>query len=365
MAQRVIAPELQALFDKGYAVYSYSKLSTIDDCPYSAKLTYIEKNRGIHNIYDICGNRLHDTLEAIVNGEATEADLKPSLQAELDEMDMVGIDFPRDRNGGTAIRDKWISNMDCFCRDFRKPKGVFKTEQLLILKLSEERYLQGYADLIRYLPDGSVQVLDWKSSSLYSAKDLKPHGRQLTAYSIALEQAGYTVRNPVWIFLKYVEVTWMGRARANSRTDTKITKVCDRCKLGIVIRTAARDKMRAAGYDSDFTEKCLNELRESNDINVLPENVRKMFRVVPHVLEYNLTDEVREECIDYINRTADKFEKMQASGEWPHKKVSDDKGHADFFCTNLCGHRKVCPYLRDFLDQKTFYSAIDWNGDVF
>ena len=42
MGQRVIAPELQALYDKGAQVYSYSKLSTIHDCPYNAYLTYIK-----------------------------------------------------------------------------------------------------------------------------------------------------------------------------------------------------------------------------------------------------------------------------------------------------------------------------------
>ena len=36
MGQRVVAPELQALYDKGAQVYSYSKLGTIHDCPYNA-----------------------------------------------------------------------------------------------------------------------------------------------------------------------------------------------------------------------------------------------------------------------------------------------------------------------------------------
>lgn len=38
MGQRVVAPELQALYDKGAQVYSYSKLGTIHDCPYNAYL---------------------------------------------------------------------------------------------------------------------------------------------------------------------------------------------------------------------------------------------------------------------------------------------------------------------------------------
>lgn len=34
-------------------------------------------------------------------------------------------------------------------------------------------------------------------------------------------------------------------------------------------------------------------------------------------------------------------------------------GNPDFFCTNLCGHRKTCEPLRDCINKRTFYSAKD------
>lgn len=108
MGQRVIAPELQALYDKGAKVYSYSKLSTIHDCPYNAYLTYVEvpKREQCANVYSSLGTVVHDTLEGIIEGKNTEADIGPAIENGLDELDMLGIDFPKTRDGGNGIRDK-------------------------------------------------------------------------------------------------------------------------------------------------------------------------------------------------------------------------------------------------------------------
>ena len=56
MRQRVIAPELKALYDNGAHVYSYSKLGTVHDCPYNAYLTYIEPRDQAQNVYSYLGS---------------------------------------------------------------------------------------------------------------------------------------------------------------------------------------------------------------------------------------------------------------------------------------------------------------------
>lgn len=93
MGQRVIAPELQALYDKGAQVYSYSKLSTIHDCPYNAYLTYIKPRDQCANVYSSLGTVVHDTLEGIIEGKNTEADIGPAIENGLDELDMTIMRF--------------------------------------------------------------------------------------------------------------------------------------------------------------------------------------------------------------------------------------------------------------------------------
>ena len=340
MGQRVIAPELQALYDKGAQVYSYSKLSTIHDCPYNAYLTYIKPRDQCANVYSSLGTVVHDTLEGIIEGKNTEADIGTAIENGLDELDMLGIDFPKTRDGGNGIRDKWISNMRCMARDWVSPKGEYEVEKLLILKLRDDRYLQGYADLIRVLPDGRLQVLDIKTSSQFKDEDLLHYGRQLVAYTLALEQAGFKTA----VFGK----------RAKSAE-----KVLDRCKVGYTLRSTVRSKMKAAGYDSEQIEIVTQAFIESNDINDLPEDIRCQFKLTTYVRPYPVTDELRKECIDYINETADEFEERKRSGEWPAREIEEKNGSPNFFCTNLCGHRKTCEPLRDCINKRPFYEAKD------
>ncbi len=53
--------------------------------------------------------------------------------------------------------------MKHFCNTFKAPKGKFTTEELVIYPLSEDRYVQGYIDLIRENPDGTISIYDWKN----------------------------------------------------------------------------------------------------------------------------------------------------------------------------------------------------------
>ena len=207
MAQRELDPRLKALFDAKKKVYSISKLNTIDQCEYQAYLSYVKHAKQSSSCYSILGTRIHDCLEAIINGDSTEEDLLPALDKELEDMEMLGIDFPNDRNGGTTIRDNWIADMKDFCTSFVKPKGKFETEQLFIYQLDPDHYLQGYIDLIRYNSDDTISIFDWKTSSQFATKDLIHHGRQLVLYAMGKEQEGYKVKNVAWIMLKYAEVS--------------------------------------------------------------------------------------------------------------------------------------------------------------
>ena len=356
MGQRTIAPELQALYDKGAKVYSYSKLGTIHDCPYNAYLTYIEPRDQCANVYSSLGTVVHDTLEGIIEGKNTEADIKPAIQNALDELDMLGIEFPKTRDGGNGIRDRWVGNMMCMARDYVSPKGKFEVEKLLILKLREDRYLQGYADLIRVLPDGRLQVLDIKTSSQFKEEDLLHYGRQLVAYTLALEQAGFKTCVPAWIMVKYIKVVYeTGTGKRAKPTE----KVLDRCKVGYTLRANVRLKMKAAEYSAGEIEETTQKFTESNDFNDLPVDIRCQYKMTTYVRPYPVTDKLRQECIDYINETADEFEERKRTGEWPAREIEEKNGQPNFFCTNLCGHRKTCEPLRDCINKKPFYAAKD------
>lgn len=365
MGQRERDPRLQKLFDEGKKVYSISKLNTIDNCEYEAWNTYIQHDKGKNGIYGILGGKIHDKLEEIINDKATEKDLLPVLNEELSDLDMLNIDFPRDFKGGTSIKDNWIADMKHFCMNFIKPNGKFTTEELVIYKINEDRYLQGYLDLIRHNKDGSISILDWKTSTDFSKEDLLHHGRQLIFYALAKEQEGIRVKSVAWIMLKYVEVSFIGKARTNSKIDTPITKVINRGKLIQELQPYLEKDLSDLGMDEIDIDILLDECKLNNTIRNLPDNIQSKYNIKPYVRSYELTDELREEALIYINKMADLFEsKTENESEWGHRKLTKINGKGvekedTFFCNVLCNHRETCRYIKKYNDTKMISKSED------
>ena len=183
----------------------------MNNCLYEAYKTYVLHEKGKDNIYAALGGRIHDTLEAIVNNEATEADLLPAMNDELEDMELLDLQFPKDRDGGDSIKDNWIKDMTHFANTYRSPRNKqLTTEDLIIYKTNDGHYLQGFIDLYWTRKNGEIDIYDYKTSTLYSGKDIANHARQLILYALAKEQEGFKVRNASWIFLKYLDVTFQG-----------------------------------------------------------------------------------------------------------------------------------------------------------
>lgn len=361
MAEREKNKELQALFDSGIEVHSFSKLSTIENCEYEAYLTYKKKYKGATNIYGVLGSSIHDTLEKIINNEATEEDLLPALQNDLDKCDSLGIDFPKDKDGGSVIRDGWISNMTHFCNTFTRPKGTgYETERFFLYKSPNENYVQGYIDVIRHKKDNHVSIFDWKTSSLYKGDDLKAHANQLLIYGLALEQQGYIVDNIAWIFLKYVKVSFKGKARSNAKNETQIEKVVERRKIVKELQKHIEYKLDQLGCSDLEIELTMERALVDNEI---PEKVAEEFKITPHVEFYPYNENTKQDAIKFVDEIALSWSKKSDNElDYPSRNFTKTlkngrKTEDVFYCTNLCGHRNRCKYFQDYQNTKMHTKA--------
>lgn len=355
MSERKADDRLQELRDKGITIYSISRLDCINRCLYEAYQTYILGKRGPGNIWTSLGGRIHDVLEGITNGTNTEKDLLPAMYAELDDMDMLGIEFPKARDGKDTIRDNWIANMKNFCTEYKPPKGNLKAEELFIYQTPKGRYLQGYIDLQSINKDGSISIYDYKTSSLYRGEDIKEHGRQLIVYAMGKEQEGFTVKSASWIFLKYVTVKFFGKKTVKSKKDSEIIKVIERRNFGRELALYLEGTLAKAGYDEFDIEMMIDQVVATNSIENLPDEVKNQYKITPYVLSVDLSEEARQECIDYIDGTIDKWEALHDESQYlPRKFTKVTKTGKEtsetFFCSVLCPHSKSCFYLRDYLD---------------
>lgn len=358
MAKRDKDPRLQALFDANKNVYSISKCNTIEECLYETFRSYIKHDKSTNGIYGVLGTKIHDKLEEIIKGEATVDELPETLNQELLDLDLIGLEFPKDFKGNDTIRNNWIADMKHFCQTFQPPKGVFKTEELVIYPLSDDRYVQGYIDLIRENSDGTISIYDWKTSTDFKAAELVHHGRQLVFYALAKEAEGFKVRDVSWIMLKYCEVSFMGKKRSNSKNKTEIVKVLNRGKLVYELKDHIQCDLEELGYDELDIEIMYKNALQANSLDVLPLEVRERYTIKPYVRQYSITDELRQETIDYLNRMADLFESLDQDDEsqWPPRQFTRINGNGNevedtFFCNNLCNFRNTCVHVKRFNDQ--------------
>lgn len=294
--QRKIDPKLQALYDAGKEVYSFSRLDSFHTCAYGFYKKYFEHAKDLPNVYSSLGSACHDILQHYID-DGQDDTLEAEIMACLDDLDLMGVEFPKDRNGGDSIREHWVDDMVLFARNFKAPEGKFETEKF-VLYTQGDIYLQGYIDLLRYNDDGTVTILDWKTSSMYKGDDIKTHSRQLTTYAMACEQLGLKVRDVGWIFLKY----------------------------------ATYEKEYKNGSRRLFTK----EWRSLPEAAISP-------RVA--IVTYPFTKETQEECREYIQKTVDAIRRYKDDIDaYNPCNIS----RQSYFCQNLCGVRKECPYLRDY-----------------
>lgn len=366
--ERATDKRLEELKASGKTIYSISRLDTINHCLYEAYRTYILHERGENNVYAMLGGKVHDVLEAIVNGEATEADLQPAVDEELEDIDLLGLQFPKGRNGEDTIREGWLANMKHFCATYKSPKnkGDLHTEELFIYETPKGNVLQGYIDLYKENKDGTISIYDYKTSSMYKGEDIKSHGRQLVLYALGKEQEGFKVKSVAWIFLKYVNISFLGKKTSKSKNKTEITKIIERKKIAQEMAGYVEDTLNELGIDEFEAEIMLTDFKRANSFDVLPEKVRSLYKMTPAVIECELTDETREECIQYIDDTIEMWEKCTEYPPTSFTKVQKNGKVVDdyFYCTQLCNHGKQCIYLQEFLDKKNMDNNDD-DDDMF
>lgn len=337
--ERVEDKRLKALRGQGKNIYSISRLNSLNQCPYASYITYVLGDRGNNNVWAALGSIMHDTLQDIIdNGTPTDV-LIEHLNDGIDNLEISGMDFPKDRNGGSSIRDNWVKNMTEFCKHFKAPKGKFKTEQLVIYKVSDDDYVQGYIDLLKINDDGTVSVYDWKTSSQFVGDHLIEAGRQLVLYAQALEQEGYKVDKLAWVMLKYCVVRWKQK---NGKIKEKI---CEWRNYVAQIRPYLLKPPVAVDIDEFELDMMIDKAVEENSLDGLPTELRDQFEVEQYVRYYDYNQEVIDETLNYVTTQIQSYKDRGTDEKnYPPKDVAKDS----YFCSALCGHSNKCQYYKDY-----------------
>ncbi|MBU1129168.1 MAG: PD-(D/E)XK nuclease family protein [Nanoarchaeota archaeon] len=195
------------------ALYSYSKLSTFEQCAFKYKLRYIEKIKPeIEPIIEIhLGKCAHDSLEWIYN------QVKESKIPTAEELiQHYSKNWQDNYNSKFVITDKKLAQKDYFNKGVgfllnyymeHKPfdDNTLETEKKILFSLGNSQIL-GYIDRLAYDEKKNEYVIhDYKTSGSLPTKERIDNDRQLSIYSLAIQELfGKQQRSLlVWHYLNF------------------------------------------------------------------------------------------------------------------------------------------------------------------
>lgn len=162
--------------------YSFSKLTQFYDCPYAYYRYYVKNEKGIDNLFAEYGILVHSILERYAKGELKKECLVEEFKASFElRITQPILMFGRDLT--QSYFDKGVaffSNFDGFWE-----LEPLQSEYRFETSLNEDTFV-GVIDLILRDNEGNIIIVDHKSSSKFTRKELKTKARQLYLYSKAV-----------------------------------------------------------------------------------------------------------------------------------------------------------------------------------
>lgn len=162
--------------------YSYSKLTSFYDCPYAFYRNYQLHEKGENNLFASYGILVHSILERYAKGELKLEELKDEFISsfELEISDPI-IMFGKD------LTESYLEKGIYFFDNFKGFWGLkpLEPEYKFEIELGNNTFV-GIIDLILEDEKGNIIIVDHKSSSKFSKKDLKSKSKQLYLYAKAI-----------------------------------------------------------------------------------------------------------------------------------------------------------------------------------
>lgn len=267
--------------EKEQTIYSFSKLEKFNQCQYSYYLTYIKKLRSPDdgNIYGVLGSEVHSILEHLQTQKITKETALERFNEKVDEVLLFGMEFATPKSGEKYVQDvrHYLENYERFDVE------DFEIEEHFITDIDGIK-VQGYIDLYYKDENGLIHVVDYKTSTKFSKKDMPKKTRQLILYGYALEQLKKgKVKEISFDLLKYCSKPWR-----------KTVTLKERCELS----------------ELEYYPRAL-VTREYNQESV-------------------------EEMKSYIKGIVQDIESKDPDNEFDWKPTTDFR--TNYFCSHLCEH---------------------------
>lgn len=298
---RLSHEELQEIMKKeGVSrIWSWSKFNCFHTSPFEYFLKYIKKAKEDRTdcIYTTTGGIAHDILERYYSGNLAYQDMINDFEdGWVTAVDIADMKF--DRNSpekNDVISQKYFENLQHFFKNHTPLKYKPMIEQFVKAKIDGNLF-QGYIDICFKDDEGNINIVDWKTSSIYKGVKAENECGQLVVYAIGLNQQGIPMDKIkiCWNFLKYVSIQYQQKNGAVK------TREVERCKIGESLQSNAKMWLKAGGYDVD---EYLKLLLDTNSIECLPNDVKEKYVISDCYVYVPLTDKLIDKWTTEISTT--------------------------------------------------------------
>ena len=178
--------------------YSYSKLTTFRQCEFQYLSSYELRQESDENIYGLAGTTVHNIVEDIQEKKITNEEGLMRFDEEMEMHEILGYTFTSEKT-----KNNFIESIRHFIKYFKPiDRGKVEVEKDFVADFDGHEVI-GFIDILIHNEDGTVSIVDLKTSSKYSKKAIEEHCNQLLIYAIAMEQQGFTVKDVSWNMMKY------------------------------------------------------------------------------------------------------------------------------------------------------------------
>ena len=283
-------------------IWSWSRVSTFMTSKYEYYLKYVKhvpENRQDCG-YAPLGSIAHDTLDSFYEGEIQYEDMTEQFNdGWITAIDIADLKLDRnDEEHDASIKAKYKEDLQHFFKNHVKYEQKLLIEKPVIAKVGSNVFV-GYIDALFKDDDGNYNIVDFKTSSKYSGKTAGEKSGQLVLYGMGLIQAGVPADKVriCWNFLKYTTVEYQQKNGAVK------TREIERCKIGESLQSNARMWLKSAGYNEDDVDDYLKLLLDTNNVDVLPEEIRCKYKMIDCHVYVPLTQKLMDKWIDTIITT--------------------------------------------------------------
>lgn len=340
---RLTSEQLQALMKKEGVdkIWSWSKINCFHTSPYEYYLKYIKKAKEdrANSIYVTTGGMAHDILEKYYTKQIPYENMIEQFEdGWVVAVDIADLKFDRaDEERNEKIKKKYYENLVHFFKNHTIFKNKPIIEQFVKVKVGDNLF-QGYIDCAFKDEKENINIVDFKTSSIYKGAKAENESGQLVLYAIGLNQQGVPMDKIkiCWNFLKYVSV------QCEQKNGKVKTRQIERCEIGESLQASARTWLNHFDYEPD---KYLKEMLDTNSIACLPDEVRAKFNISDCYVYVDLTEELINKWTEYVITTIKDIELREADYAETHSDAcfydtDESVNEQSYYFANLCGYSR-------------------------